>query len=162
MGDGGIGNRGLWLFNAITLELKQSHEGEWTFIQTSVSCDIDQREKTKIELFCCLMLCCRCILELHWKINLDSSASSQDDEGTSLFPYVTPWLRLGKSFTFQDFLSQGDHILPVVWVGWFFFRALWCWVFFCFLFDNPKPTFIHKHGVFVIPEYFWALVYRDF
>lgn len=33
------------------------------------------------------MLCYHLILELRWKINLDSNAS-QGDEGTTLFPYI--------------------------------------------------------------------------
>lgn len=117
-----------------------------------------RRDKIKIELFCSDVF-----LPVHSWITLKKESGQQDDEGTSLFPSVTPWMslgNLGKNFSFQDFLWVGDHILAV---PFFFcsFRVLCSWVFCCFLSDNSKPTFIHRCGVLIIPKYFWALGSSD-
>lgn len=56
--------------------------------------------------------------------------------------------KLGKSLWFQDFMSSGNHALPVLSFQDTVVLGL------LFLFDNPKQTPVHEYGVLVIRKYF--------
>lgn len=133
---------------------KATKENELLFKHLS---DVIQtrRDKIKIELFCSDVL-----LTVHSWITLKKQSGQQDDEGTSLFSSVSPWMSLGnsgKNFHFKIFFHEGITFYLFL----FFFRVLCSWVFCCFLSDNTKPTFTRRCGALIIPKYFWALGYSD-
>lgn len=105
-----------------------------------------------MELFSCLIPCYHCILELHGKLIWTMWW------GWISFPlchHMVEFGILGKYLWFQDFMSLGSHVLPVL----LFLSTVVLGLLS--LFDSPKPTPVHEYGVPVVWMYFWAVVYSN-